>query len=120
MHPLVPIAILLIVSIGLCVAILAITHLLGPNNPTSAKLGTYECGVRPEGTARTPFKSRFYLVAVLFLLFDVEAAFLLPWALVYRESLAEGPGLLIAGLIYLGLTGLGLVYVLRKGCLKLT
>ncbi len=87
---------------------------IGKKIPTAVKLSTYECGVRPEGNARTPFRTGFYLVAVLFLLFDVEAAFFFPWALVYRESLKDGPLILFAGGIYLGLLALGLTYVFRK------
>lgn len=91
---------------------------VGPRNPIAVKLTTYECGVAPEGNARTPFKSHFYLIAVLFLLFDVEAVFFFPWALIYKESLAEGMTVLVAGTIYLSLMGLGLVYIFRKGCFK--
>jgi NADH-quinone oxidoreductase subunit A len=117
---LVPIAILLVVALLLCIGILVVTTLLGPKNPVPSRLGTYECGVKPEGGAHIPFKSSFYLIAVLFLLFDVEAAFFLPWALVYKESLAQGPSLLWAMLIYLGLMTIGLAYILRKKILRLT
>lgn len=90
-------------------------YFVGPKNPIAAKLSTYECGVTPEGNARTPFKTGFYLVAVLFLLFDVEAAFFFPWALIYRECLREGSAIVIAGGIYLSLMILGLIYIFRKG-----
>ncbi|NBX93443.1 MAG: NADH-quinone oxidoreductase subunit A [Proteobacteria bacterium] len=120
MAELVPIAILLGISLLLCSGILLVTQILGPKNPVPAKLGTYECGVKPEGGAHIPFKSSFYLIAVLFLLFDVEAAFFLPWALVYKESLSEGPALLWAMLIYMGLMAVGLIYILRKKILRLT
>ena len=119
MEAYIPIAILLVGGITLCLGILGVTTVLGPRNPTAAKLSPYECGTRPEGNARQPFKSRFYLIAVLFLLFDVEAAFFFPWALIYRDSLQLGPGLLIAMLVYLFFMVLGLVYVFRKNCLEL-
>lgn len=109
----------MVISVVVCLAIYALTTFLGPNNPIAAKLSTYECGVKPEGNARQPFKSRFYLIAVLFLLFDVEAAFFLPWALVYRESLATGGALLWAMLIYLAFVVLGLIYIFRKNVLEL-
>ncbi len=115
-----PILILFGLALVVCVAILILTTILGPNNPSAVKLSVYECGVKPEGTARQPFKNRFYLIAVLFLLFDVEGAFFFPWALVYRESIATGPELLIAISVYLALLILGLVYILRKDCLELT
>lgn len=119
METLLPLAILLIVSLLLCAGILIVTQVLGPKSPVPSRLGTYECGVKPEGGSHIPFKSSFYLIAVLFLLFDVEAAFFLPWALVYKNSLTEGPALLWALLVYLGLMAVGLFYILRKNILRL-
>lgn len=114
-----PIAILLVVALTLCLGIFGITNILGPKNPIPAKLSPYECGVKPEGSARTPFKTRFYLIAVLFLLFDVEGAFFFPWALVYRESLAQSATLLLALAVYMGLLVLGLIYIFRKDALQI-
>lgn len=119
METLLPLAILFGVSLLLCIGILVVTQVLGPKRALPEKLEAYECGVKGEGGAHIPFKSSFYLIAVLFLLFDVEAAFFLPWALVYKSSLAEGPALLWALLVYLGLMAVGLFYVLRKNILKL-
>ena len=114
-----PIGILLIIALIVCAAIFVLTNLLGPKNPLASKLSVYECGVKPEGNARAPFKLGFYLIAVLFLLFDVEAAFFFPWALIYRESLKTGPALLFAMLAYLFFFVLGFVYVFRKNVLRL-
>lgn len=114
-----PVALLLGIALAVCGVIFLLTNILGPKNPIPAKLSPYECGVKPEGNARTPFHSRFYLIAVLFLLFDVEAAFFFPWALVYRHSLKDGPALLWAMLIYLVFMGLGLVFVFQKNALEL-
>lgn len=114
-----PIAILFCAAVGLSLVILGLTTILGPKNPLPSKLSSYECGVVPEGTARQPFPHRFYRIAVLFLLFDVEAAFLLPLALVYRELLMEGPTLLIALSVYVGLIVLGLFYLFGKGAWEL-
>jgi NADH-quinone oxidoreductase subunit A len=114
-----PILILLVLAMIVAAGIFVLTSVLGPKNPLAVKLSVYECGVKPEGNARTPFKIHFYLIAVLFLLFDVEAAFFLPWALVYRESLLSGGTLLLALVVYLGLMVLGLWYVFRKDCLRL-
>lgn len=111
---------LFLIALGMCVAVFALTTLLGPkSSATASHLTPYECGVKPEGSARTPFKNRFYLIAVLFLIFDVEAAFFFPWALVYRESLSAGPALLFAMAIYLAFVVLGLVYILQKKALEL-
>ncbi len=115
-----PVLILLFFALCVCVAVYSLTHLLGPKNPTAAKLSPYECGVEPEGSARAPFKTHFYLVAVLFLLFDVEGVFFIPWAIIYRESLAEGPDILIAGALYMALLVLALAYIFRKRLLRLT
>ncbi len=115
-----PIAILFIIGAGAGLVIIGLSSILGPRNPQATKLSVYECGVTPEGSARIPFKSRFYLIAVLFLLFDVEAVFFFPWALVYRESVRTGDaGLLFAMLIYMGFIALGLVYIFRKNVLEL-
>ena len=121
MEAFLPIGLLLVVALLVSGAIFALTTILGPRDPivSQVKLSPYECGVKPEGSARVPYRSGFYLIAVLFLLFDVEAAFFFPWALVYRESLREGPGLLIAFLIYLFFLLLGLVYIFQKKALEL-
>ena len=114
-----PIAILFVLAFCVCSGILILTTILGPKNPTPAKLKPYECGVLPEGSARTPFHNRFYVIAVLFLLFDVEAAFFFPWALVYRESLLQGSELIVALIVYMAFVVLGLLYILRKNALEL-
>jgi NADH-quinone oxidoreductase subunit A len=116
-----PIGILFILAVIVCLVLYAAAYLVGPRHPdvTASRLSTYECGVKPEGGAHSPFKNHYYLVAVLFLLFDVEAAFFFPWALIYRESLHDGPGILLAGVVYLGLMVLGLVYIFKKDCLRL-
>lgn len=101
------------------IGIILLSAVLGSQNNKKTKLSTYECGVTPEGTARIPFKARFYLIAVLFLLFDVEAVFFFPWALVYRESIRQDAGLLFAMLAYMAFMVLGLVYILRKNVLEL-
>lgn len=120
MEAFLPIGILLLLGLAMGGGIFTLSTLLGPKNRTNpAHLTPYECGVKPEGSARAPFKNRFYLIAVLFLLFDVEAAFFFPWALVYRESLAAGPGLLIAISVYLAFLVLGLVYIYKKKALEL-
>ena len=114
-----PIAILLLHAIVICAGIFAATTILGPKRIQATKLSPYECGVKTEGETHAPFKNRFYLIAVLFLLFDVEAAFFFPWALVYRESLTEGAALLIALVVYMAFLVLGLAYIFKKRALEL-
>ena len=119
MEAFLPIGFLLILALILCAGILGVTMILGPKNPLPIKLAPYECGIRVESAARQPFKNRFYLIAVLFLLFDVEGAFLFPWALIYRESLSAGPQVLLVGIFYLALVALGLAYIFQKKVLEL-
>jgi NADH-quinone oxidoreductase subunit A len=115
-----PIAILLVFAVCLCLGIYLATNLFGPRNPLPGKLGIYECGTKPEGNAHAPFKTQFYLVAVLFLLFDVEAVFFFPWALVYRESLRTSGGTLLAAMVaYLFFMVIGLVYIFKKDVIRL-
>jgi len=119
MEAFLPVGLLLIAAVLLSAAILVISTLLGPRIKAKNKLTPYECGVEPIGEAQRPFQSRYYLVAVLFLLIYVEAAFFLPWALVYRESLADGGMLLAAMGAFLIFMVLGLFYIYRKNYLKL-
>ncbi|MCB0403596.1 MAG: NADH-quinone oxidoreductase subunit A [Bdellovibrionales bacterium] len=121
MEAFLPIGILFLFAVMLCAGIYVLTNLLGPRIFQKNKLSTYECGVQNplfETNARLPFKFRFYLVAVIFLLFDVEGAFFLPWALVYRESLQLGANLLIAMLVFSVFIILGLIYVFQNNYLN--
>ncbi len=98
-----------------------ITRLLSPNNPTPEKLTSYECGEEPTGSAWLPFNTRFYVIALIFLLFDVEMVFVLPWATVFgnREMMNVdkrwGWLSLTEMFIFLGILILGLAYVWVKG-----
>ncbi len=103
------------VSIGLVSGLWAASHFLGPKNMTREKLIPYECGNDTEGTRDVRFPIRFYVVAILFLLFDVAVALLYPW--VVRFGLMGWEGLLVA-LPILGVIGLGLFYVIRKGAFQ--
>jgi NADH-quinone oxidoreductase subunit A len=116
-----PIGILLAIAFVVCATIFLLSKLLSFKsvNPNPAKYTTYESGMKPEGGAHQPFRTSFYMVAVLFLLFDVEAAFFFPWALVYRESRSEGGALFLGIIVYLALMVLGLLYIFRKDGLRL-
>ena len=99
---------------------LALGSLLRPNNPEPLKLTTYECGEPPTGNAWMNFNIRFYLVALIFVIFDVEVAFIYPVAAVYKEWVMNGQGLFALAEIglFLGILFVGLVYVLAKGDLE--
>src|SRR5512142_1941276 len=79
-----PIVVLLVISAGLSAIVVVLGHLFGPNRPTQRKLAPYESGMRPIGPAMRRMPVRFYLVAVLFILFDVEVIFFLPWAVTFQ------------------------------------
>jgi NADH-quinone oxidoreductase subunit A len=100
--------------VGLAGAIVALSALLGKHRPSQTKLQAYECGITPTGDARQRFSVKFYLVAMLFILFDVEAVFLYPWAVVFRELKMFG---FWEMLIYIGIVLVGFFYVWKKGVL---
>jgi NADH-quinone oxidoreductase subunit A len=99
---------------------LALGSLLRPDNPEPLKLTTYECGEPPTGNAWVNFNIRFYLVALIFVVFDVEIAFIYPVAAVFKEWVSKGQGLFALAEIglFLGILFVGLVYVWMKGDLE--
>jgi NADH-quinone oxidoreductase subunit A len=98
--------------------VLNITGKPGPRRENEAKYGVYECGVPPEVDARVRFSSKFYLVAILFVLFDIEAAFLIPWVFAFRSMADAGLSVLRDMALFLGVLVVGLVYVVKKGALQ--
>lgn len=114
------IPILILMAVGLTVggAVLVLTHLFGPKLPNKRKNSPFECGVPPIGDGRQRMSVRFYLVAILFLLFDVEAIFFFPWAVVYKEYLSINAFILIEMAVFVGILLIGYFYVLRKGALE--
>jgi NADH-quinone oxidoreductase subunit A len=105
----------LLVAIIFVVAIVFVAWLIRPARPTKEKLTTYECGENPEGSPWVKFNIRFYVVALIFLIFDVEVVLLIPWALVYKTF---GFGGFTVGAVFLILLGLGMAYEWRKGDLE--
>jgi NADH-quinone oxidoreductase subunit A len=108
------ILLMLLLGVGFGAAALGLSRLLGPRNPTPEKLAPYECGMPPVGDARERQSIKFYLVAMVFLLFDIEVAFLYPWAMALRSL--GWPGLLQIVLFFAILLA-GYVYIWRKGAL---
>lgn len=109
-----PLLILGIVALGFAVFTLVMSQLLGGSRPTPAKRSLYECGVPPIGTARERFPIKFYLVCMIFILFDVDAAFLYPWALIFKDLGLFG---LVEMTVFIGLLGSGFVYAWKVGAL---
>ena len=109
-----PILILGAAAFGFGVFTIVLSHLLGRPRPTAAKSATYECGVPPVGTARERFPIKFYLVCMIFILLDVDAAFLYPWALTFRSLGVFG---LVEMGVFMALLGGGFVYAWKSGAL---
>lgn len=110
-----PILIFLIIGGVLGVVALVLGYALGPKRPNAAKLSPYECGFEAFDDARLPFDVRYYLVAILFIIFDLETAFLVPWAVVFRSIGWFG---MISMGIFLGLLIVGFIYEWKKGALE--
>ncbi len=112
---------LFVILLGLVFAglFLLLSYSFGPKKPTASKLDVYECGVPPTGDARERFSVKFFLVAMIFLLFDVEVVFLFPWAVLLKEFKAAGLGVsaLASMGFFLFVLGLGLIYEWKRGAL---
>ena len=110
-----PTLLFLIVAGGIGVALLVVGQFLGPQRPTVEKLSPYECGFAAFEDARMQFDVRYYLIAILFIVFDLEIAFVFPWALVFRDL---GAFALVEMGVFLALLVIGFVYVWKKGALE--
>ena len=110
-----PIALMFIVASAVVIALLIVTHWLGPKRKTKIKDDTFECGIEVQGNARVPFSIKYFLVAILFVLFDVEVIFMYPWAVNFKNL-----GLLgfVEMLTFVALLLVGFYYILKKGALK--
>ncbi|WP_316840770.1 NADH-quinone oxidoreductase subunit A [Pedobacter gandavensis] len=109
-----PIVFQIIVALGFVVVTLIATHFLGPKRKTADKLATFEAGVKVVGNARQPFSIKYFLVAILFVLFDIEVIFMYPWAVNFRELGMAG---MVEMFIFMGTLLLGFIYILKKKAL---
>ncbi|HSY35102.1 MAG TPA: NADH-quinone oxidoreductase subunit A [Acidobacteriaceae bacterium] len=116
-----PLVLQIVVALGVASFMVAASFFLGKHKRSRTKLSPYECGMDPVGDARGRFSVKFYMVAMLFILFDVEAVFVLPWAVIYRR-LPAITGQRFFGfwemLVYLAFVAVGLFYVWKKGILN--
>lgn len=110
-----PIALMFIVALGFVVGTLFITHKLGPQRKSKIKTDTFECGIEVQGNARIPFSIKYFLVAILFVLFDVEVIFMYPWAVNFKQLGLTG---FIEMLTFVAFLLVGFYYIIKKGALK--
>lgn len=110
-----PIVLMFIVAAGFVVTTMVVTHLLGPKKKSKIKLDTFECGIESQGNARMPFSIKYFLVAILFVLFDVEVIFMYPWAVNFKNLGMFG---FLEMIMFMGFLLLGFFYIVKKGALK--
>ena len=110
-----PTLLFLIVATGIGIALIVIGNLVGPKRPTAEKLSPYECGFAPFEDARMPFDVRYYLIAIQFIIFDLEIIFIVPWTQVFMEIGARS---LVTMGLFVGMLFLGFVYVWKRGALE--
>ncbi|MBC6606856.1 NADH-quinone oxidoreductase subunit A [Hymenobacter sp. BT188] len=111
----------ILVQLGFAIAFVAfamiVSHLVGPNRKSAVKDSSFECGIESVGNARTPISVKYFLTAILFVLFDVEVIFMYPWAVNFRSLGTEG---FLQMIVFLALLMAGFVYVIKKGVLRWT
>ena len=110
-----PIALMFVVAAGFVVTTMVVTHLLGPKRKSKIKDDTFECGIEVQGNARIPFSIKYFLVAILFVLFDVEVIFMYPWAVNFKNLGLAG---LLEMLTFVAFLLVGFYYIIKKGALK--
>jgi NADH-quinone oxidoreductase subunit A len=111
----IPILIQSLVVLGFVITVIALTHLVGPKRPSREKLENFECGIEGMGNARSPFSVKYFLIAILFVLFDVEIIFMYPWAVNFEFLGKQG---FLEMVLFMVLVLSGLIYILLKGALK--
>lgn len=113
-----PVLIQVLLAIGFAAGLLVITHICGPVRFSAVKLSPFECGVDILDTAHHRFSVKFYIVAMLFILFDIEAVFFYPWAIVFKDFISGGPFIVWEMATFVGILLVGYLYILKKGVLE--
>jgi NADH-quinone oxidoreductase subunit A len=115
-----PLFLMILMAAGLAVTLLKASEWIGPKRPNLSKTSTYESGMDPIGTARERYSVKFYLVAMIFIIFDIEVVFLYPWAVSFRDFVSEGIGLGVTGVVafFILVLVVGLIYDIKKGGLE--
>lgn len=119
-----PVLLMFVVAAGFAITFIGLSQFVGQRKRTRTKLMPYECGKDPVGSARARFSVKFYLIAMLFILFDIEVIFLVPWAVVFKRLSSPEYGLsnvvYFEMLVFIVLLAAGLIYVIKKGALDWT
>ncbi len=115
-----PIVVLVTVAVLFGFVSITLSSLIGQKKPSDVKMAPYECGCEPVGTARDRFSIKFYLIAMFFILFDIEAVFLYPWAVVFKKFIKAGSGgfILVEMLVFIAILLVGYIYIWKKGALE--
>ncbi len=110
-----PILVFVVLALAFPIVALALAWVIRPHNPFKEKLEPYECGIVPTGDSRGRYTVRFYIIAILFVIFDVETVFLFPWAIRYQQLKVFG---LVEMLVFLGILVVGYIWLYKKGALE--
>jgi NADH-quinone oxidoreductase subunit A len=110
-----PIVVQFAAALGFVIFAMTVTHLIGPKRKSAVKNASWECGIESKGDARAPISIKYFLIAILFVLFDVEIIFLYPWAVNFRAMGVDG---FVWMLLFMALLLIGFYYVIKKGVLK--
>ncbi len=115
-----PIVLLVVVAILFGLIAIVMSSLIGPKKYSAVKMAPYECGCEPVGSARERFSIKFYIIAMLFILFDIEAVFLYPWAVIFKKFISAGLGtfVFIEMMVFIVILFVGYIYVWKKGALE--
>jgi NADH-quinone oxidoreductase subunit A len=115
----IPVFLVIAVAIGFAFAVVASSSLVGPQRPNKEKMSTYESGMKPVGTATERISIKYYLVAMMFIIFDIEVIFVYPWAVEFKRLYGEiGISVFISMFIFLVVLELGYLYAYKKGGFK--
>ena len=116
----IPLFVMIALATGLAFTLLKAAEIFGPSRPNKIKTGAYESGMDPVGSARERYSVKFYLVAMIFIVFDVEVVFMYPWAVSFWDFLQAGAGLgvMVVMLVFVVILAIGLLYDIKKGGLE--
>jgi NADH-quinone oxidoreductase subunit A len=113
-----PVVLMFLMAAGFVGLTMVVTHWLGPKRKTKVKLESFECGIESKGNARAPFHIKYFLVAILFVLFDVEVIFMYPWAVNFKEFNQAGIAGFVEMIVFIALLLVGFFYIIKKRALE--